>query len=79
MPAIALVPPKVLKDAMIRAGWTIYREDSFNWLLLKNTVPLVIPKRGRLVAREVMESCLIDGQISAGQLVSHIQETGYIY
>lgn len=62
---------------MLRAGWVVYREDSFNWLLLKDGAPLAIPKRGRLVAREVMESCIIDGRLSPGELLSHIQETGY--
>jgi len=77
MPAIALVPPSVLKDAMLSAGWRIHREDSFNWLLLKDGVPLAIPKRGRLVAREVMENCQIDGQLAPGELLSHIQAIGY--
>jgi hypothetical protein len=79
MPAIALVPPSVLKDAMIRAGWKLHREDSFNWVLLKDGTPLVIPKRGKLVAREVMESCLIDGLMAPGELVLHIQATGYTF
>jgi hypothetical protein len=65
------------KDEMVRAGWTLYKEDSFNWLLLKDGVPSAIPKRGRLVAREIMESCLIDGGLSMGQLLMHIQATGY--
>lgn len=77
MPAIALVPPEVLKNAMLRAAWTVYKEDSFNWVLVKNGLPLAIPKRGRLVAREVMESCIIDGQVTPGELIEHIKATGY--
>jgi hypothetical protein len=79
MPAIALVPPAVLKDAMLHAGWHLYREDSFNWLVIKGGTPLAIPKRGRLVAREVMESCLIDGVMSPGELLMHIQEIGHVF
>jgi hypothetical protein len=36
------------------------------------------PKRGRRVTREVIESCQIDGRMFSSQLITDIQETGYV-
>lgn len=77
MPAVALVPPKIVKDVMLRVGWVVFSEDSFNWVLLKNGVPLAVPKRGKLVAREVLENCLIEGQLSPGAFIEHCREVGH--
>jgi len=77
MPAIALVPPTVLKDVMVLDGWSVDEEDSLNWMLFKNGNSLEIPKRGKLIAREVFESCLIDGGMSLGRFFEHCKQLGY--
>ena len=65
MPAIAPVPPNILKDVLVEAGWAIFDEDSYNWLLMKNGVPLALPKHGGVVSLEIHEKCLERCQIDA--------------
>lgn len=55
--AISPIPPKALKDAMVRGGWKVVDETEYNWIVAKDdgTEPIVIPKKGRLVGVQPMQ------------------------
>jgi hypothetical protein len=66
LPAIAPIPPLAMKQLLELRGWKVVSEDKFNWLLeaskYEGTVkpePLPLPKRGRLLALDVMMDTLI--------------------
>ncbi len=66
MPAIAPIPPLAMKSILELRGWRVVSEDKFNWLLEASKYegnvkpePLPLPKRGRLLAVDVMMDTLI--------------------
>lgn len=59
MPALPLIPPEVLKEVLFKYAYELIDHDDYNWVLRRGEeLPLVIPKRGDLVAREIMENAL---------------------
>lgn len=70
MTAIACVPPDVLKLILEKKGYKVKRETKYNWTLVaemsEESEPIVIPKRGNLVALEVMMGTLVAAHILPG-------------
>jgi hypothetical protein len=64
MPALAPVPPRVLKRILELDGYECVAEDATCWILLSKNHPAVIPKIGDLVALEIMDSVLSPSQMS---------------
>ena len=59
MPALRLISPIVLKEILLKYAYDVKDQDDYNWVLIRGEEsPLVIPKRGDLVAREIMENAL---------------------
>ena len=77
MPAIAPVPPPVLRDCLLEDGWSLFDEDSYNWVLVKNGRPLVIPKRGGLVAIEISSKVLEIANLNPGRYFELLEIVGY--
>ena len=78
MPALAPIPPRVLKDVLVRDGWSIYDEDSYNWILTKgNQILPPVPKRGGVVAMEVHEHLLGAAGIPLDRYFKLLKEIGY--
>jgi hypothetical protein len=66
MPAIACIPPLAMKKILELRGWKVVSEDNHNWLLEASKYdgsikpePLPLPKRGRVLAVDVMMDSLI--------------------
>jgi len=71
MTAIACVPPEILKLILEKKGYKVKRETKFNWTMVAVTdedesEAIVIPKRGDLVALEVMMGTLVAAHILPG-------------
>ena len=64
MPALAPVPPAILKAIIEACGYAIEGEDPFNWVLLlkeqTDSLPklITLPKEGKFVSVEIMMSIL---------------------
>ena len=71
MSVVRPLSPGGLRRALEAAGYQVIDEDEDgdNWLMANNesTIPIVVPKRGRLVSVPVMESLyhLAPGEIHA--------------
>jgi hypothetical protein len=54
------LPPEQLKEAFEAGGYRIIDQDQYNWVLAKGDTdePIVLPKRGKLVAIEIMEDAV---------------------
>lgn len=77
MTALALIPPPVFKAVLEHLGWSMVEEGKLNWALAKNGIPIIVPKKGKLVARDFFESCVVDGIITAGDYLDALQAIGY--
>jgi hypothetical protein len=72
MTTIACVPPEVLKRILELKGYKLKRETKYNWTFVLPGAPeddprtVVIPKRGDLVAVEVMMGTLVAAHILPG-------------
>lgn len=75
--AIALVPPAVFKQVLECCGWTVDEEGKFNWTMVKDGVPLTIPKRGKLVSRDLFEACMQTGILTPGDYFEALKKIGY--
>ena len=60
MPALAPVPPTILKKILELAGYKTFKEDVHNWAMARkdDELPIILPKLGRYVAVEVMMNAL---------------------
>ena len=70
MPAVACIPPWAMKEILEHFGFSVIAEDEYNWVLSETKAhlgvatagevePLVLPKRGDLLAMDVMMETLI--------------------
>ena len=68
MPAIDPIPPALLKRVLELAEYKVITEDKHNWLLAKfdHDVPIILPKRGQLVAVDVMMNTLASANLPPG-------------
>ena len=54
----------VVKNVLLKDGWSIYDEDSYNWIFTKgNQILPPVPKRGGVVAMDVHEHLLNAAEI----------------
>lgn len=77
MAALALVSPAVFKRVLEQLGWVVLDEGRLNWVMVKDGIPVTIPKSGRLLARETLEACLNDGTLSPGEYFAALRAIGY--
>ena len=74
MPAVACIPPWAMKEILEHFGFTVIAEDEYNWVLSETKAhlgvatagelePLVLPKRGDLLALDVMMETLITAKM----------------
>jgi hypothetical protein len=65
MPALAPVPPETLKAILEACGFTLAREDQYNWTMVRgeHEPPIVLPKLGLLVSVDIMMQILSDAKI----------------
>ena len=68
MPALALIPPELLRKVLEADGFALIYEDEFHWYLSKGLsgVPLALPKeKGEdgMVSMLVMEPLLFEAHI----------------
>jgi len=67
MPALRKVAPVILKEILEAAGWSIYTESRLNWSLVNEQgISLEIPKKGRLVAFQLLENALSQAELAPG-------------
>jgi hypothetical protein len=67
MPALKQVAPVILKEILEAAEWTLYTEDKWNWCMVDADGESVeIPKYGRFVSFQVMESVLSRAELLPG-------------
>lgn len=66
MPAVACIPPKVLKCILELDGFTVRHEDDYNWAMMKDDVLeiVIVPKHGDLVALDVLMNALDAAQMN---------------
>lgn len=59
-PALSPVHPKTLRKILKFHGYVVVGEDDLNWALARmdDDPPIILPKRGKLVAVEVMMDVL---------------------
>ena len=78
MPALAHVPPEILKQILESDGWKLAHEDSYNWLLEKDEKdPLTIPKRIKMIPFELHEHYLEVADIGLSRYFELLEQTGY--
>lgn len=60
MPALKPISPVILKRIVELAGYKVIQEDDYNWHLAKtkHDRPIILPKKGGLVAVEIMMNIL---------------------
>jgi hypothetical protein len=61
MPAIAPIPPHILRAILELDGFRVISEDLYNWVLVKDAAdvfPIILPKIGKLVAVDVLMGAL---------------------
>jgi len=65
MPALAPVPPETFKAILEACGYTVAREDQYNWTLVRGALepPIILPKTGVLVGIDVLMQALSDAKI----------------
>jgi hypothetical protein len=76
MPAIKCVPPWAMKEILLLFGYRVIAEDEYNWVLsntqdhlgiaepgAEENEPLILPKRGELLALDVMMDTLIKAKL----------------
>lgn len=70
MPALAPIPPGLLKRVLELDGYRVITEDLLNWVLVKDAkelFPIILPKIGTVVALDVMMDALHKAQMSNGR------------
>lgn len=77
MATLALVPPDVFKQILEYLGWSVAQEGKFNWTMVKDGIPLTIPKKGGLISRNLVEACLTDGILTPGDYFAAASAIGY--
>jgi hypothetical protein len=78
MPALAHVPPAILKQVLEFDGWKVTHEDHYNWLLEKAAFdPLPIPKRTKLISFEIHEHCLAVAKIDGARYFELLAKVGF--
>jgi hypothetical protein len=74
MPAIACIPPWAMKEILTLFGFLVIAEDEYNWVMSKTKdhlgvaevdekEPIILPKRGELLALDVMMTTLINAKL----------------
>jgi hypothetical protein len=74
MPAIACIPPWAMKEILAHFGFQVIAEDEYNWVLSETKdhlgiaeagekEPLILPKRGDLLALDIMMDTLIKAKM----------------
>lgn len=74
MPAIACIPPWAMKEILQLFGFSVIAEDEYNWVLSETKAhlgiatagevePITLPKRGDLLALDVMMDTLIKAKM----------------
>jgi hypothetical protein len=74
MPAVACIPPWAMKEILAHYGFQAIAEDEYNWVLSDTKdhlgiteaspkEPLILPKRGDLLALDVMMDTLIKSKM----------------
>jgi len=58
--SVSPLSPRELKDAFEACAFVVIEETDFNWIMAKDghDEPFVIPKRGKIVAREVLDAAM---------------------
>ena len=59
--ALSPIPPIVLRDILVKDGFSVVRETDYNWTLFKEDSPrpvITLPKKGSLVSVTVMMEIL---------------------
>ena len=74
MPALKQIAPVILKEVLEAADWRVYNEDRLNWSMVnKSGQSVEIPKRGRLVSFDVMESAMSKADLLPGDYFRCLQ------
>ncbi len=74
MPAVACIPPWAMKEILEHFGFGVIAEDEYNWVLSETKnhsgvavpgelEPIILPKRGDLLALDVMMDTLIKAKM----------------
>jgi len=74
MPAIACIPPWAMKEILEHFGYRVIAEDEYNWVLSDTRdhlgvageeakEPLILPKRGDLLAVDVMMDTFVNAKL----------------
>jgi hypothetical protein len=79
MAALALVAPDIFKQVLECLGWRVAEEGKLNWTLVKNGIPVTIPRRGKLVSRIIFESLIEEGIITPGSYLKALKKIGYSF
>ena len=68
MPALAPVAPDIFRRILELYGYKTVQEDEYNWALARNAkdIPLIIPKKGKLVALDIMMDALDKAKMDNG-------------
>lgn len=70
MPALAPIPPALLRRILELDDYKVIAEDLLNWVLVKTAddkLPIILPKIGKLVAVDVMMEALHRAQMNNGR------------
>lgn len=73
MPAIACIPPWAMKEILEQFGYEVIAEDEYNWAMMdrketsggakEEREPLILPKRGELLALDIQMDTLIKAKL----------------
>lgn len=63
MVPFAQVTPELMKQLLILDGWTIRRQDEFNWLLSKGQKLLPVPRKCKTLPFAIMDVCFEEADI----------------
>jgi len=68
MPALAPVTPDAFRRILELHGYHIVQDDEYNWVLARDSkdVPIILPKKGSLVALDVMMDALDRAKMDNG-------------
>jgi hypothetical protein len=67
MPALAPIPPTLLRRILEMDGYKTVAEDALNWVLVRQVadeLPVILPKIGKLVAVDVLMNALDRAQMN---------------
>jgi len=77
-PALSPVSPQVMKALLEKDGFRVSRETEFHWTLFKENASMpviVVPKKGDLLALDVMMGILDMIKMSNGRYAELLRET----